>query len=82
MTPVERGPAFNVDSLVVALDRKRRAERKSWRTVAAEVGVSSSTFSRMGLSLCNPSAEGLTRMLLWLGQTDLRPYLFHDGSRR
>lgn len=65
---------FDVDALYVALDRKRRGQRQRWRDVAAEVGVSPSTFSRMAHG-ANPDVPGLVRMLVWLDNTDLRPYI-------
>ena len=65
---------FDVDALYVALDRRRRGERKHWRAIAAEIGVSASTFSRMAHG-ANPDVPGLVKMLAWLGSTDLAPYL-------
>lgn len=66
------------DALYVALDRKRRTKRMSWRDVAAEVGVSPSTLSRIGQDK-RPDADGLVRLLLWLGTTDLGPYIVCGG---
>lgn len=62
------------DALYVALDRQRRRRRMQWRAVAAEAGVSASTLTRIGQGK-RPDADGLVRLLDWLGTTDLAPYL-------
>lgn len=66
---------FDSDSLYIALDRKRRADKLTWRDIARTTGVPASTFTRLGqgkhLSLAN-----LVKVLGWLGAgTDLAPYL-------
>lgn len=66
---------FDVERLYVTLDARRRKARLQWRDIATETGVSASTFTRMGLHGQNPSVENLTRMLAWLGDTDLKPYI-------
>lgn len=66
---------LDVEALYVALDKRRRAAHLRWRDVALEAGVSPSTFSRMGLTGAAPNADGLARMLVWLGTTDLAPYI-------
>lgn len=65
---------FDPDALYVALDRKRRAERIKWRDVAAAADVSPSTLTRIGQNK-RPDADGLARLLVWLGDTDLGPYI-------
>lgn len=65
---------FDVDALYVALDRQRRAGRLRWREIAHEIGVSASVFSRMAKG-GRPDVDSLTRMLWWLGDTDLAPYV-------
>lgn len=67
-------PALDVEALYAALDRRRRGERLRWRRLAPIVGVSPSTFTRLSQG-CVPNVEGLIRMLAWLGETDLKPYL-------
>lgn len=62
------------DALYVALDRQRRRRRMQWRTVATEASVSASTLTRIGQG-CRPDANGLVRLLAWLGTTDLAPYI-------
>jgi transcriptional regulator with XRE-family HTH domain len=69
---------LDIDALYVALDARRRAERKTWRDVARECDLSPSMFSRMGLDLRSPSAEHLCRLLLWLGDTDVKPFLWAE----
>lgn len=72
----ERGnalPTFDPDALYVALDRVRRKRRMQWRQVACEAGVSASTLTRIGQGrTCN--ADGLVRLLAWLGTTDIGPF--------
>lgn len=69
--------AFDPDALYVALDRQRRTRRLTWRGVAAEAGVSPSTLTRVG-QFKRPDADGLVRLLAWLGTTDLAPYVRTD----
>ena len=66
---------LDVEALYVALDKRRRASHLQWRDIATEAEISASTFSRMGLHGQAPSATNLVRMLLWLGETDLKPYI-------
>lgn len=66
---------FDVESLFAVLDKRRRSERQTWRQVAAAVGCAASTFTRMALDSRCPDVENLCRLLLWLGDTDLKPYL-------
>lgn len=69
---------FDPDALYVALDRKRRTARIKWRDVATEAGVSPSTLSRIGQDK-RPDVDSLARLLLWLGDTNLAPYIRRDG---
>ena len=71
-------PIFNVEALYIALDQRRRRERLLWRDIAKAAGCAASTFSRMGLQGLAPNAENLARILLWLGDTDLAPYIKTD----
>lgn len=66
---------FDVEALYAALDGKRRAERLHWRGVAQAAGISASTITRMSLDGKLPDVPNLTRLLLWLGDTDLKPYI-------
>ena len=68
-------PVFDADALYVAVDKERRKRRISFHKVCREAGVpSSSTVTRLGHG-ANLSADNLARLLLWLGDTDLTPYL-------
>lgn len=75
---MSRHHSLDVEALYVALDKVRRERRLLWRTIAQESGVNASTFSRMGLEHSAPSAHGLVRMLAWLGETDITPYIKTD----
>lgn len=72
---------LDVEALYVALDKHRRqlardrATRISWREVARELGISQSTFTRLGVHNRPTSADILVLLLGWLGETDLAPYL-------
>jgi transcriptional regulator with XRE-family HTH domain len=75
----ESAPRLDTDALYVALDRKRRGQRQRWRDVATEAGVSPSTLTRIGHGR-RPDADGLARLLVWLGSTDLAPFITTDPS--
>lgn len=62
--PVER--VVDVEALYESLDRKRRREKLSWRDVAAAVGVSPSSLTRMAQG-SSPDVEGFGKMVRWLG---------------
>lgn len=70
---------FDPDALYVALDRKRRTNRLAWTDVAEQAGINKSGLTRLG-QFKNPSADNLIRLLLWLGTTDLGPYIDRDGG--
>jgi hypothetical protein len=67
-------PRLDVEALYVALDAQRRRARLRWRDIAVEAGVSPSTLTRIGQGF-RPDADGLVRLLVWLGQTDVRAFL-------
>lgn len=69
---------FDVEALYVALDKERRARHLCWRDIGEVTGISPSTFSRMAFGGC-PDVHNLARMLMWLGATDLRPYITTHG---
>lgn len=56
----------DVEGLYGALDVKRRAENLSWREVAAAIGVSASTLTRMAQG-ASPDVEGFGKMVRWIG---------------
>ena len=72
---------LDTEALFVALDKRRRhltaesGERVSWRSVGRELGISQSTFTRLGIHHAPPSADTLVRLMGWLGETDLKPYI-------
>ncbi len=71
---------FDGEALYVALDKARRSRRLQWRDIGREASVSSSTFTRLGQGR-HVSAQNLTRILLWLGTTDLAPYIVTKESQ-
>lgn len=78
--------AFDPEALYVALDKRRRhiaadtGTRYGWRAVARELGISQSTFTRLGIHHKSLSAETLVLLMTWLGETDLKPYLSSVGG--
>ncbi len=70
---------LNIPAIYEALDEKRQRLDLSWRQTAREMSVQPSTLSRMKLYSA-PSAEGLVRMLEWLGHSHRRYVLY--GNRR
>ena len=57
---------INSDGLYAALDQQRAAQQLSWRSLADELQVSPSTFSRLKIGH-RPDADGLLSILVWLG---------------
>jgi len=60
--------AFTVDipRLYQRLDQERERHQLTWKQVAAETGISASTFSRMATGHA-PDADALCTLLMWLG---------------
>ena len=57
---------LDVAALFAALDQRRKAHEQSWKDVAAEVGVSQSTFTRLSDGH-RPDADALCSLIVWLG---------------
>ncbi len=68
---------LDTEALYAAVDRQRRRQRLSWRNTALHVGVSPSSFTKLGHGR-PPDADRLLLILAWLGTTDLKPYITHD----
>jgi hypothetical protein len=68
---------FDSDAFYVALDRKRRIGHMKWRDVAREAGISASTLTRIG-QLKRPDADSLVRLLWWLGDMDVEPFVISE----
>lgn len=66
--------AFDVPKLFARLDALRVERDLNWRQVAGQCHVSASTLTRISQGQ-TPSLDGLARLLVWLGDTDLEPYL-------
>lgn len=67
---------FDSAALYVALDIRRKALRISWREVAAQAGLgtdSTLTSLKRGHSL---KADTFLRLMAWLSETDVTPYVF------
>lgn len=56
---------LDVPELYRWLDTKRRAGGLSWRQLAAQLGLSSSTMTRLGQGY-RPDADALVTLLAWL----------------
>lgn len=73
---------FDIRALYDALNARRQIIGLDWRDLAKQADVNASTFSRMGVQGLAPNVENLARMLIWLGDTDIKPYLVPDGEIR
>lgn len=70
---------FDPEKLYVALDRRRRELRISGRELCRQVGEHGpSALTRLGQGRM-PSADLLARLLVWLGDTDVGPFLSEVG---
>lgn len=76
--PEPRAVALDVEALYVAVDRRRRQLRISRRDVLRQIGERTpSSLSRLGQGR-HPSADLLVRLLYWLGDTDISPYVTQE----
>ncbi len=71
----DRG-SFDAVGFFAALDAERRARAMNWKQVAAEVGVSASTLTRMGQGR-RPDVDSLAALAQWSG---LNPADFLRGA--
>lgn len=75
------GLVLDPEKFYVALDEHRRRTARergraySWREVSEDVGLSSSVFTRIGTANSYIHGNVLIKLLVWMGQTDLKPYL-------
>jgi len=75
------GLVLDPEKLYQALDAHRRhlvrqtGRKMSWRQVATAIGVMPSTFSRLGIRHANLHANVLIKLLAWMGNNDLTPYI-------
>jgi hypothetical protein len=69
------GPArFDAAGFRAELERVRSSRGLTWRAVADEVGVAAGSLTRLNGTRF-PDVTTLVRILLWLGNTDLRPFI-------
>lgn len=66
--------AFDPEALYARLDTSRRSQRLSWRALSRQSGIDTALISRLGHGH-SPGVGNLVRVLAWLGETDLAPYL-------
>jgi transcriptional regulator with XRE-family HTH domain len=71
---------LNVAALYAALDQQRGEDGLSWRQVAAETGLSPSTFTRLADGQ-RPDVDALCSLLVWL-QASLRQFTRPAASVR
>ncbi len=73
--PQPRAVRFDPEKLYVAVDARRRELRVSQREVLRQVGEHTpSSLTRLGQG-AHPSADLLCRLLVWLGDTDVRRFI-------
>lgn len=65
--PVPQG-RLDTEALFAALDAKRKSRKLSWRQLAAEVGVSPSTMTRLANGQ-RPDVDAFAALVRWLGQS-------------
>lgn len=70
---------LDAEALYTAIDRERRRRRiRGHREVLRQAGIPGpSLLTRLGQGHL-PSADNLVRLLAWLGETDLAPYISTD----
>lgn len=68
---------INVGALYAALESKRESEGRSWRDIAKELGVSASTFSRLGQGK-GTDIDTFVTLTGWLG---VAPDAFVEGEK-
>ncbi len=68
---------FDREAFYHRLDRERRARRTSWRAIGRETGIASATFTQLGHG-ASLGADKIAALLVWLGDTDLKPYLTEE----
>jgi hypothetical protein len=56
---------LDVPELYAHLEHKRRQASRSWRAIAADLGLPASTFSRMKAGH-RPDADALVTLIAWL----------------
>lgn len=75
-----RTVTLDTEALYVAIDRRRRELRITRREVLRQIGERTpSALTRLGQG-GHPSADQLIRLLTWLGETDLKPYIREIGG--
>lgn len=70
--------AFDPETLYTALDRARRTQRLSWRELSRRAHVDHNAVHRLAYGT-RPDVDNLTRLLVWLGNTDIRPYITKES---
>ena len=67
---------FDSAALYAALDLRRKALRITWQQVAAQAGLGTdSTLTRLGHG-GSLRTDTFLRLLAWLSETDVTPYVF------
>jgi hypothetical protein len=80
-----RASAFDTEAFYVALDAHRRllarnrGRRVTWREIGRELAISQSTFTRLGIYNQSLTTSTLVKLLSWLGETDLKPYIAEES---
>jgi hypothetical protein len=73
--PAPRVVRFDTEALYMVVDRRRRELRISNREVLRQIGEHTpSSLTRLGQGR-QPSTDLLVRLLHWLGETDVAPYI-------
>lgn len=62
----DRGVSFDSAGFYDAIDAHRQAQKKTWRKVASDTGISASTFTRMAQGR-RPDVNSLAALCAWSG---------------
>ncbi len=66
---------FNTHAFYARLDAARAERGTSWAAICGDTGVHKSDISRIERMGKPPSVTALARLLKWLGDTDIGPYI-------
>ncbi len=71
---------FDLRALAASVEARRRSRNVSYGLVAREAGISAQNLAQR-LERCGSlDSETFVRLLLWLGETDVGPYVRRDGQ--
>ncbi len=76
---LRRRGVFDLPALAARVEAVRRERNISFRQVGREAGIDGTNMTGR-LAGSSLDAETFVRLLLWLGETDVGPYVRRDGQ--